>query len=723
MQNRSEPSRSPLLRLVALCAAVVLAACVQKAPTTGPYAGFAEYVGKEVRSVEFTGDRVVPADTLRGAIITRPSRCRTFGLPVCLFGVGRDTYRFDIENLREDVARIQLVHRDHGFYGTRVVPAVENVGDDGVAVRFDIAAGHLVTIESLEVNGTEEVVRTDEVVRKLPIEVGGPFRRNGFLAGADTIRARLLESGYAYAQVLRNYDLDTIADLARVEYDAVPGPLVEVDTVVILGAERLGQQTVRRQLSIREGDVLRPSELTRSQRNLYGFQMVNFATVDFAPDSLQLNPDSASATVVVRVVEAPQYRAEVAGGYGTIDCLRGEARRLDRNFLGGGRTLELSGSVSKVGAGAPLDAGLENNLCRALKDDTLGNVLNYRVAADFLQPRLFGTRTSTAVNLYSERVSELDTYLRTATGGRLSVNREIADRTLATAAVSVNRGRTEAQPIFFCFSLEVCERSRIDSLQENRWSNFFTLSTIRDHTRSDGFPTGGYQVRGSADWATTALASDDRYLRVFGDGAAYFQVREGWVLAGRLQGGTFLEGAIERQGHIPPERLFYAGGPNSVRGFRRNGLGPRLYLEAVRPGTTEDLEVFDFASGGTKLVVASAELRMPSPVLRNNLRWAAFVDGGQIWGSANDTLFGESKFRVTPGLGVRLMTPVGPIRLDAAYNAYNPPVGPLYAIAQDGSLVVVDPHFDPNTDPRGEKFRRNGLWERIQFWIAVGQAF
>ncbi|HEX8271247.1 MAG TPA: BamA/TamA family outer membrane protein [Longimicrobiaceae bacterium] len=731
MQNRSEPSLPARLRrfacLAAACATAALAACAPNVPRTGPYPGLAEFAGKEVRSVDLVGEQVVPRDTLRAVLSTRPSSCRSLGLPVCVFGIGRETNRLDLTDLQQDVARIQLVHRDHGYYGTRVTPSVENVGEDAVAVRFAVEPGDLVRVDSLEVSGTEGIVPPGELVGRLPLERGGPFRRNGFLASADTVRGRLLESGYAYSQVLRNYDLDTIADVARVRFEAVPGPQVRVDTVVVVGAERLGQRTARRQLGVREGDILRPSRLNQSQRNLYEFQMVNFATVELAPDSLQLNPDSASATVLVRVVEAPQYLGEVAGGYGTIDCLRTEARRLDRNFLGGGRTLEISGSLSKVGVGEPLDAGFQNSLCPALEGDTLGNVLNYRVAADFVQPRLFGTQTSTTLNLYSERISELKTYLRTSSGGRLSVIREIAAQTLATAAVNVSRGKTEAQPIFFCFSLEVCERARVDSLQQSRWSNFFTLSLIRDRTRSDLYPTGGYQVRGSVDYAAQLLGSDDRYLRLFADGSVYREVREGWVLAGRLQGGSFLEGVTGSDGYIPPERLFYAGGPNSVRGFRRNALGPRVYLEAVRPGTenpdSAELEMFDFASGGTRMVTGSVELRAPLPLLTDNLRLAAFVDGGRVWASRSDTLVGESRFRFTPGLGVRLFTPVGPIRVDAAYNPYKLPVGPLYTIAEDGSLVVTEPAFDPNTDPRGEEFRRDSFWRRIQIFIAVGQAF
>jgi len=723
MPNRPVPSLPARLRraarLAAACAVAALAACAPSVPQTGPYPGLAEFAGKEVRSVDFAGEQVVPRDTLHAVLSTRPSSCNSLGLPVCLFGIGRQTHRLDLNDLQQDVARIQLVHRDHGYYGTRVTPTVENVGEDAVAVRFGVVPGDLVRVDSLQVAGTEGILEADVVVPRLPLERGGPFRRNGFLAAADTIRGRLLESGYAYSQVLRNYDLDTIADVARVRYEAVPGPLVRVDTVVVVGAARLSQRTARRQLGIRAGDVLRPSELTRSQRNLYDFQIVNFAAVELAPDSLQLSPDSASATVLVRVVEAPQYLAEVAGGYGTIDCLRTEARRLDRNFLGGGRTLELSGSVSKVGAGEPLDAGFQNNLCRALRDDTLGNVLNYRVAADFVQPRLFGTQTSTTLNLYTERISELETYLRTSSGGRLAVIREIATKTLATAAVNVNRGSTLAEPIFFCFSLEVCTREAIDTLQESRWSNFFTLSMVRDRTRSDVYPVGGYQVRGSADWATQFLASDDRYLRLFGDATAYRQVREGWVLAGRLQAGTFLEGVVGSQGYIPPDRKFYAGGPNSVRGFRRNGLGPRVYLDTPDLGDDPDSlgvvarDTTPAGIGGTRMLVTSLELRMPSPFFSENLRIAAFVDGGRVWTSPSDTLVGESRFRFTPGAGLRIQTPVGPIRLDAAYNPYPDPVGPLIRFTEEGDPVTLEREYDP-----GDKFLR-----RFVFYIAVGQAF
>lgn len=722
MRHRPDPllptAVHRLARVVAACLALALAACVQQGPRSGPLAGFAQFQGKEVRSVTFTGPRlVVPRDTLKAAIATKASTCRFALLPICPFGLGRTRHTLDVNELSRDVARIQLEHRDRGYYGTQVTPDVEAAGE-GVAVTFNVVPGHLVKVRTLEVTGTEGIIPPDQATRGIPLQVGGPFRRIGFLSAADTIRGRLLDRGYAYAQVLRNYSLDTIADLADVSYAAVPGPVVRVDSIEILGARRLGQKTARRELTFSEGSLLKTSELNRSQRNLYALQMVSFATVEIAPDSLQRDADSATATVLVRVVEAPQYLAEVSGGYGTIDCLRTTGRRLDRNFLGGGRTLELSASLSKIGAGPPLDGGLQNGLCRALQGDTLGNVLNYRVAADFVQPRLFGTHTSTAVNLFTERVSEFEIYRRSATGGRASILREVAPQTLASGAVNVSRGRTVAEPIYFCVGLEICRTEAIDTLRQSRWSNFVTASLVRDRTGSDVYPTRGYQVRGTVDWATRLLGSDDRFLRFLTDATAYRQLRPGWVLAARVQGGTFLRGGLGTEGYIPPERRFYAGGPNSVRGFRRNALGPTVYVAIpnLKPDTTKPADTVDIrpsAVGGTRMALGSIELRAPSPVLRGNLQFAAFVDGARVWASRLDTLIHSPPVRFTPGVGVRFLTPVGPLRVDAAYNPYSGAPGPLYGFDEQGQLVLRQRRYDP-----GNKFV-----SRIQLYIAVGQAF
>ncbi len=719
-----------------LFAALVLGACAPQGVAVGPFPQFAEFAGREVREVRFAGDLRLPEDSLSATIVTRPTQCRLPFVPLRLCIFGRDRYFLDLPELGRDVARLQLYYRDHGYYGTRAIPSVDPLPQGRIAVRFAVIPGDLVLLQELLVEGTENIIPPEEVQRTLPLREGEPFRRGDFLASADTIRGALLRRGYAYADVLRNYAIDTIADIAEAHYIAIPGPLVRVDTVHFVGLDRLDERTVRRALTFRENSVLRVTELNRSQRNLYGLGMVNFASVEIGPDTMHIDPDTALASVVARVVEAPQYLVDASAGWGTVDCFRTEARWLNRNFLGGARRLDLSGSVSRIGVGRPTAWGLENNLCWALAGDEFRDIVNYRIAANFEQPQLFGTRNQLGVSLRAERFSELQAFLRQAQGGQIAISRDVGWHMFLTTTLNVERGFTRADPAVYCLGFDVCRPEDIEPLQLPRWSNALALSTVYDRTQPEGFFTRGFQLRGSTTWASPLLASDDQYLRLVFEGIGYQPIRPGWILAARLHGGMIPPATLAQPAaFIPPEQRFYAGGPNSVRGYGRNLLGPIVHVAPAhawepdtldQPLVTDTLAVRSSATGGTQMVVASLELRLPSPVLSEFVRIGAFVDAGQVWAPGRD--LGRQPIRVTPGMGLRLVTPVGPIRLDMAYNPYPLERGPLFVadyvvvVGEDGELV---------REPTGQLILADSdfalparrWWERFQFHFAVGQAF
>ncbi len=713
--------------LAVLLLAAALGACVGAAPAAGPYPAYAEFQGREVKRVRFEGDLKVGRDTLDAVVSTRATFCQLAFLPVCLGKFGRRERELDLSVLQRDVVRIGLLYRDHGYYGTRVVPVVEPVDDERVEVRFEITPGDLVTLRSLAIEDDQGILDTAALRKRLPLEVGEPFSRIAFLASADTVRDALLDRGHAYAQVLRNYQIDTIADVANVTFQAAPGPLVRVDSIIIVGNDRLKEPIARRQLSFGEGDVLRTRELVRSQRALYEMELVSFASVEVAPDTMQLTPDSLEldrdtigSTVLVRIVEAPRYLVDVSGGYGTVDCIRASASHVDRSFLGGGRRLQVSGSVSKVGVGGPADLGL-GSICKEVDEDRFADTLNYRLALDFLQPRFLGTRTSVVASAHTERISELGLYLRDSHGAQLGFVRAVAPQTLLSGTVNAQVGQTEAEPFFFCVAFEVCVTEDIERLRRSRWTNSLSLGLVRNRARAGTapYPVGGYTARATVDAAGKFLLSDDEYLRLTGEVAKYREIRTGISLSGRLMVGTFLSGVLGTEsGYIPPERRFYAGGPSSVRGFERNALGPTVYVQ--RPENEDGTRTIASATGGERTAVASVELSAPSPVWRQYLRVAGFVDAGQVWGSTRPETREEIRrsastgLRVTPGAGLRIATPVGPIRLDVGYNPYPPERGPLYGVQND-TLFLIDPSFRP--------VRRSGFRDRLTFHVAVGNAF
>lgn len=730
MQIRTGPSAISARRLwlLALTAsAVLLPACMQPGGAArGPFPAFAEYEDRQVRRVEFIGELQLPVDSLERVIVTRPTRCWLLFLPVCLpFDIGRDEYRLSLDELSRDVARLDLYYRDHGYYGTRIAPSVDPLRDDEVTVRFAIAPGDQVVLTDLEIEGVEEVLDSAAVANIVQLRVGEPFRRIGFLRTADTLNTELLARGHAYSEVLRNYALDTIADVAQAQFIALPGPLVEVDTIMFAGVDRLSERTLRRQIALREGELLRVPLLSQSQRNLYDLQMVSFASLEIAPDSLQRDEDMNTASVLVRIVEAPQYVVDAAVGIGTVDCVRTEARYRDRNFLGGGRSLEVNGMLSKIGVGSPLDWGLESSVCGGAKTPTIGvredilEYLNYRVAADFQQPRLLNTRTELGVGAHWHRLTELNAYMRESVGGDVALSRDIGRNKLLNVNFGVEHGRTLANPVVFCIGFDICSSEDVDELERYRWSNVLAVNSFWDARQTEGGITRGFFLRGAIDWTSPVILSDNDFLRVLGEGSIYRPLRPGWVLAGNLRLGSFLQGRLgaETDAYIPPERRFYAGGPNSVRGFRRNALGPTAYVW-TEVENSEGVIVNDTipsAVGGTQMVVSSIEMRMPSPVFSDYFRLAAFVDAGQVWARGSQ-VYGLGDIRVTPGLGLRIATPVGPMRLDVAYNGYPPPRGPLYRVQQGtGDLIQEDDAHIPFDD--------RSFWQRLEVSFAVGQAF
>ena len=91
-----------------------------------------------------------------------------------------------------------------------------------------------------------------------------------------------------------------------------------------------------------------------------------------------------------------------------------------------------------------------------------------------------------------------------------------------------------------------------------------------------------------------------------------------------------------------------------------------------------------------------------------------FVDVGQVWARVDQTSLHD--IRVTPGAGLRFATPLGPVRIDAAYNGYAAEPGPVYFQDKQNNLTLVqNATYQP---PRPATF-----WRRVIVQFAVGQAF
>lgn len=676
-----------------------------------------------VRGLNFVGNRSIDGYTLSTVIATSKSSFFATAWAIRWVGLGEKRYLDELE-FRRDVVRLILFYRQSGFMRVVVDTSVRRTARDAF-VTFRIYEGEPVLVTRLEVDGVTGIVDERPLRRAMPLHVGDPFDRFLFQASADTMAAWLRNRGFPYAQVLRNFDSDAGALTAAVRYQAVPGPHMRVGEIVVQGVERVDTTTVLRTLSVRPGEQYREDLLYRSQRDLYGVGMFRSATVTLL-DTVPPPPGDSTVGVLVRVAEGPRHRIRFGGGYGTQDCFRFQSGWSALGFLGEGRVLDLSLRISKIGVGFPLDGGFKDNVCRPLLDDRTSDTLNYNVGLTLFQSAFLSPKHTASVGAFAERRSELNTYTRIQVGGNVGVTFNARRRVPVGVSYGYSVGRTEADPAVFCSVFRVCDAATQDYLKTRRPFASVTVSASR---RTEDFPldpTSGSHLGLTLLHSSRVLGSDSLYEfnRAELEFAQYLPFGRRGVFSWRFHTGAIFRARISLEGQsarfVPPEQRFYAGGPNSVRGYGANELGPRVYVITGFPDsfTVENGDtVYKFLrtapTGGNSMLLANAEVRVPAPVFPDRLRLAAFVDIGQVYERQTE-LFSLRGVRVTPGVGVRITTPLGPVRVDVAYNGYDPESGTLL-LQNDSVLVEYRPSY--------QRHRPTAFLRRLQLQFAIGQAF
>lgn len=645
----------------------------------------------EVVELRFVGNQRFPDEVLENSIITRQTSCRSWIVePFCLFGAefSVDRYTLNPREFNRDQARLRLFYYQRGYRQTVVEPELEELGSGAVAITFRIQEGDPVRVSGVGFQGMEDVPDSS-LVEDLPIGVGDPLNALILEATRDTLASRLQEWGYAHADVLLNYTIPAETPLeAGVVFDLFPGPVTRIGPISVVGNVTVSERVVRRMVPLREGELFSQDEIFAGQRNLYNLDIFSFASI--VPD-LSHVPDSI-APLLVQVAEGDVHRVRAGAGLSTADCLNAETRWASRNFFGGARRLQITGRVSNVLA--PI---FKQTLCRNAGTGEYGE-LNWLLSADFTQPWLLSPRNTLNASIFGERQSLPDIFVRQSLGVNLGLTHTLTVSTPITFSFSPQLSRLDAAEVIFCSNYLVCKSEDVAVLQRSNWIAPVGIRFTQDRRNQALSPTRGYalllDVEQAADWT----GSDFRYLRALGEGSWYKQGESRWVFAARLRGGWVQQGGFRgltgrdiSDEIVPPEKRLYAGGSNSVRGFAQNRLGPSvLYLSDVEDllnqpqgegavAACSPAEVMDLTCdpsplgdedfnprpiGGTSLLEGSLEFRLP--LSGHVWEGATFLDFGQVWGASDAVDLGDLEF--TPGLGVRYLSPIGPIRVDLAYR-------------------------------------------------------
>lgn len=393
-----------------------------------------------------------------------------------------------------------------------------------------------------------------------------------------------------------------------ITFDIQEGKPVYADTIIIQGLQKTEPRVVKRELKIEQGELLTHSRIVTSQQNLYKTGLFS---------SVYLNPGQNDTTkaqyrpVVVKLVEAEAGELNAGVGYGSAEQFRISLEALQGNFLGTGQKV-----------------GLRGRMNFQIWSPKFGDA---RIEALYTAPYFIVGGFRLDNSTYLEHDLEPN-YTVNRVGTELTVGRDIFQHSRIFTTTKIENN----------YLAKVDTTSVLDTLNSRIRS--ISLNYTRD-TRNNLFnPTEGSYVKLSGLVAGAIFQGTDEFVKTTADWMRYMPYRSWITYATNLSLGALFE--FGQTSSIPIYERLYAGGDQTIRGYRKRGVGPMRGGQPV---------------GGHYQFIFRNEARFN---VYKNFNTALFFDMGYVWNRLSLDTF--KKIKAGMGFGFRYSTPVGVARLDFA---------------------------------------------------------
>jgi outer membrane protein insertion porin family len=630
-----------------------------------------------VKRLVFVGNNNYSAWRLKEVVKTTESNLLSFL---------QTTDIYDPDRVEADRDLLRRYYLKHGFADVRVVSATGEYDPSrgGFIVTFTIEEGPRYRFGTIDIVSNVRAIDAAALRARLRTRSGDYFNAEAIEKSIEDLTVEIAKRGYPFATVRPRGDRNYEANLVNVVYVVDEGVRSYIERINIRGNVRTRDDVIRREFDISEGDPYNRALIDRAERRLKNLNY--FKTVKITNE-----PGSAPDRVVVNVDVEEQSTGQfsIAGGYSTLDGFLAEVAIGERNLLGTGRFAKAAVQYGQRVRGFELSYAEPYFLNRRLlfavdvfgRQTLSSSYISYDTrtvggALRFGIPLREDLSLQTRYSIYQQEIT-LPATLRNCnnlTPDFINTFPTQAALDAASAAGLAYPGGTtncyfdgEASlPI----RLELANGKALTSLVGYTLA-YSTLDNVRR-------PTSGLYAEFKQDFA--GVGGDVNFIRSTAEARHYYEVAPDLVSLIKVQGGHISGWGGQDLRMLDHFKL----GPNLVRGFAPNGLGPR----DVTPGTTND------ALGGSLYWGATLELQYPFYFLPKDtgIRGAVFVDAGSLWNYKGPTTWpatgeingivaaAQGSFPCTCGMvfrdtaairasaGASLMwdSPFGPLRFDFA---------------------------------------------------------
>jgi outer membrane protein insertion porin family len=522
---------------------------------------------------------------------------------------------YAISKLDADVESLRSLYRSSGYLDVVVIPLIEPIaGSEQLRITYDISEGARARVKSVSIDVTDGPPEVD-LSAKMRLKAGEPY--SPYLAERDrqAIFAAYSDAGFEQPDV--SYHVEGPDDLHeyRVGFKITQGNRAYVENVVVLGKGRTRASVIDKRIQVKPNEPLSLGKMLETQQALYNTGVFDLVRVE------PQNPGSQSPyqTVIVRVQEARPRTLRYGFGYQEREKIRGLLEISDLNIFGMGQSANLRLRGSWVEQSGVLS--FKQPQVRFLPVDSYFTFSASKLKqVSFVEKRLdLSYQYSHALNNHSWSLWRYNLTNVRVSNAPADLAREERPRNLSSfSAIYINDTRDN-----------YTDRN---AKYLDPQKGFFTSTDLGFTVNHGG---GGYYV--------SLYSQNSYYRRLKGKLLMASSFRLG--LLGPIGGDTSVP-AGER---IPISERFFAGGAASLRGFATDRAGPL--------GQNQE------PIGGNMLLIGNLELRLP---LISRTELAVFYDGGNVYPTPGEIRL--STFSHTIGLGLRVKTPLGPIRIDYGFN-------------------------------------------------------
>jgi outer membrane protein assembly factor BamA len=513
-------------------------------------------------------------------------------------------------------------------------------------------------------------------------------------AKLDDARRRIVdwykELGYAYVDV--KYALEASADntRARVRFDVTEGDQVIVREIVIRGLDATRESVVRRRVAIEVGQPYRTSDVRKTQERIATLGVFSSVNVSLSDPYIP----AASKTVIIDVVERPAQYIELRPGFSTGEGVRGTIEYGHRNLLGYAWGITVHLQASYLPDVLIVDPAVYQNYHPLNTADRIAT--RDTVTLSWPEMGLGPTVRAQLDGIYVRDLERDFTLFKGAGIGTL-IWRPVRELQV-TGGGSYERNTvhlfdyaTIAQ--FFSSSNPLASNSDLQRLLRVPDGDSYVYSqrvVVTWDRRDTAFNAHrGTYFAGSIEHAdsfpssTPGLANlqfESHILRLTQTIAGYIPVGRSVAFAAELRLGEIVNVSSCTTPFAPagtgaptyctyPDRLFFMGGFDSMRGWLQDSFIPQEFADQIAKGNLICTSSTNCPGvplrGGNLMINPRFELRFPvvAPV-----DGALFTDFGNLWNEPSYIYDNRFTLRADVGAGVRLQTPVGPLVFDYGIN-------------------------------------------------------